>query len=61
VYDIVDDWKSAKCDTRNMFILEDGSSPVTINDYPEKAKAFLREMQDIGVNISTCAAAFNGI
>jgi hypothetical protein len=38
-----------------------GSSPVDIGDYPEKGRAFLREVSESGVRLATCATAFHDL
>lgn len=61
VYDILTDWRAHGCDVSVMYLLRDGTSPVSVGDFPAKGEAFKKQISELGVKISSTLEAFEGL
>lgn len=55
--DIIKYWHEGTEEKKKLVLLKDGSSPVT--GFEESARAFVEDMRNEGVTVTTCAEVFN--
>ena len=55
--DIVKYWHEGTEEKKKLVLLQDGSSPVV--GFEESARAFVEDMRNEGVTVTTCAEVFN--